>query len=198
MRKRTEWPIRLFFAFAFVVFTCVYPYKADLNNPNENVRVYTVMSIVERGTFRIDDMVDRYGWVNDMAKVTDAEGKDHFYSVKGPALAYAGVPIYWAFRKIVPHFGHAAPTAESTQQEKVWWARAATITLRIVLVQLPCFAFLVWFERWLRPSTRDPILRLAAVAAVGLGTNYLAYSFMVVSHALDAVTSFLAFALLTN
>jgi hypothetical protein len=198
MRARTEWPIRLFFAFAFVVFSCVYPYKLALNNPNENVRIYATMAIVEHGTFRLDEIIERQGWVNDMAKVTDAAGVDHYYSVKGPALAYAGVPVYWAFLKIAPTFGHPVPTAASSREEKGWWMRAVTLTIRFVLVQVPCFAFLVWFERWLRPTTKDPILRLSAVAAAGLGTNYLAYSFMVVSHALDAVTTFLAFAILTS
>jgi hypothetical protein len=198
MRPKAKWPIRLFFGLAFVVFTCVYPYKLLLNNPNENVRVYTVLALVEHHSFRLDEVIERQGWVNDMARVPDAAGQQHFFSVKGPAIAYAGAPIYWVFTKIAPLLGHPIPTPTSTPEEKAWWIRTATITLRIFVVQIPCFAFLVWFERWLRPTTKDPILRLAGVAAAGLGTNYLAYSLMLVSHALDAVTAFLAFGILTN
>jgi hypothetical protein len=67
--------------------------------------------------------------------------------------------------------------------------------LRLFVVQFPCFLFLVWFERYLRSVTLDLSLRLSAVAAAGLGTNYIAYAQAFVSHALVAVFAFLAFAL---
>ena len=63
--------VRVFFALLFVVFTCIYPYIGALNNPNENVRTYMTMAIVEQHTFRIDQIVQRHGWVNDMAAAPD-------------------------------------------------------------------------------------------------------------------------------
>lgn len=197
-RARTPLAVKVFFAFAFVVFTCVFPYIGMLNNPDENVRVYMTMAIVEHGTFKIDKVLERQGWVNDMARAPDQAGELHYYSIKGPATAYLGVPFYWAMTKIAPRFGHPVPTPESPPAERIWWMRASVFVMRFFVVQLPCFAFLVWFERWLRKTTDDTVLRLSAVAATGVGTNYLAYSLMFVSHTLFAVTAFPAFAIITS
>ncbi len=198
--RRAIW---LFFALLFVVFTSVFPYLAAVHNPNENVRVYTTMAIVDDGTFALDAVVRRFGWVEDMAVVHGRDGVPHHYSVKGPALAYAGVPVYWAFSRLAPHLGHARPTPESSVAEKAWWLRASTLVLRLFIVQLPCFAFLVWFERCLRGmttlrGTSDTVLRLATVAAVGVGSNFLAYALMFASHSLFGVATFACFAVITR
>ncbi len=198
-RSRREPLTRVFFALTFVVYIGVFPYLARLNNPNENVRTYMTMALVEEATLRIDAMVARHGWVNDMAKIAGpAPGESHLYSVKGPAVSYAGVPFYWLFTKVAPAFGRPIPGVDAPEEARARWLRDATFFLRIVVVQLPCFAFLVALERWLRGTTRDLSLRLTAVAAVGLGTNYLAYSHMFASHALTAATAFASFALATN
>jgi hypothetical protein len=198
MRDRAAVWVRVFFALTFVVYTCVSPYIGAINNPNENVRTYMTMAIVEQHTFRIDKMIERHGWINDMARVPEKSGDFHFASVKGPAVSYFGVPFYWAFVKVARWFGHPVPTERSPPADREWWLRAATITLRLFAVQLPCFLFLVWFERWLRRTTPDAVLRLSAVAAVGLGTNYLAYAIMFVSHAPFAVAAFGSFAVTLN
>jgi hypothetical protein len=185
--------VGVFFALTFVVFTCVFPYMAPLNNPDENVRVYMTMAIVHDHTFQIDKTVERMGWVNDMALAPDKAGVSHYYAIKAPAASYAAVPFYWVFSKLAPHFGHPAPTLTSPVAERMWWMRASTFVMRFFVVQLPCFAFLVWFERWLRQLTGDVALRLTAVAAAGLGTNYLAYALMFASHAPFAIAAFGSF-----
>ena len=216
-----------FFVLVFIVFTCVEPYLAAVNNPNENTRTYMTMAIVENHTFRLDEIVVRQGWVGDLGRAAvrvppppavpgnppiptlrpmffdpwvrgnETEVKAYI-SVKAPAMSYFGVPFYWAFTKIAPRFGHLVPTDKSTPVERAWWLRGATITLRVFTVQLPCFFFLVWFERWLRRTTDDIVLRLTAVAAVGLGSNFLAYALMFVSHATSAVAAFMAFGLILS
>ena len=191
--------VLVFFALVFVVYTCVFPYLAKANDPNENVRTYMTMALVEQHTFRIDAMVERHGWVNDMARVPDKKTKEsHYYSVKAPAVSYAGVPFYWLMTKIAPRFGHKVPGPSAKAEDRAWWFRATTLVLRIFTVQLPCFFFLVWFERWLRKTTPDPVLRLSAVTAVGLGTNYLAYALMFASHAPFAAAAFASFAVITG
>ena len=45
---------------------------------------------------------------------------------------------------------------------------------------------------------KDVVLRLAAVAAVGVGTNYLAYALMFASHSLFGVAAFMSFAITTG
>lgn len=184
-----------FFALLLVVYVGVFPYIGVINNPNENVRTYMTMALVEEGTFKIDAMVDRHGWTNDMARAPDKKtGVFHLYSVKAPAVSYAGVPVYWAFTKVMPRLGRPVPTLRSPPEARARWLADATWALRLFSVQLPCLAFLVWLERYLRATTRDPVLRLAAVAALGLGTNYLAYALMFASHALFAVAAFVSFA----
>ena len=196
---RTPRSVVLFFALLCVPFTCVFPYMATLNNPDENVRVYMTMAIVEFHTFRIDKIVERHGWVNDMARAPDPRTQEpHYYSIKGPATGYAAVPFYWAFTKLAPRFGHPVPTTASTPAENAWWLRASVFVTRFFVVQLPCFVFLIWLERWLRRVSADTVLRLCAISAVGIGTNYLAYSLMFVSHTLFAVAAFPAFALITS
>jgi len=216
-----------YFALVFVVFTCVEPYLAPVNNPNENTRTYLTMAIVEQHTFHLDKIVARQGWVGDLGRAAEhpvpptaagavkppkiehapvrgsgifdprlggiAMDEKFYMSVKAPAMSYAGVPFYWAFTKIAPRFGHRVPTDAATPVERAWWLRAATFTLRFFTVQLPCFAFLVWFERWLRRTTDDSVLRLSAVSAVAFGSNFLAYALMFVSHATCAIAAFMAF-----
>jgi len=189
--------VRLFLVLCAIPLLGVFPYVAAINNPNENVRTYMTMAIVEHGTFRIDAIVERQGWVNDMAKVPGRGGdpQSHYYSVKAPAVSLMGVPAYWAFTKIAPRLGHPVPTITSSPEDRAWWLRNATWAVRLFAVQIPCFLFLVWFERYLRAFSLDTTLRLAAVAAAGLGTNYVAYTLMYASHALFAVGAFACFAL---
>jgi hypothetical protein len=198
IENRSPRVVRVFFVLLFLVFTCVYPFLSWVNNPNENVRTYMTMAIVEEHTFCIDKLVQRYGWVNDMAAVPEPDGSRRMFSVKGPAVSYAGVPIYWLLTKIGPHVGYPIATDESPPPARERWFVATTFILRLFTIQLPCFVFLVWLERWLRATSPDPVLRLTAVAAAGIGTNYLAYSLMFASHAPFAIAAFSSFAITTT
>ncbi len=217
---------RVVFACLFLVFTTVYPYIAWVNNPNENVRTYMTMALVEQHTLSLEEVLKRHGWTNDMAlvspKVPRIAFRDLFsretlrlsraepppgwfdpahsthYSVKGPAVSFMGVPVYWAYTKIAPLFGRNVPTLTSPPEERITWLRTSTFVLRLFVVALPCFFFLVWLERRLRKVSPDETLRLAAVVTVGVGTNYLAYSLMYVSHSLFAVAAFVPFILLLD
>lgn len=198
-RRGRHW---LFFLFVVLPMLCVFPYIRGVNNPNEFVRVFTVMAMVEGRTFRIDDQVQTWGWVNDMAKVKSKEdGRDHYFMVKGPAILYPGLPGYFVFSKIVApvlgkkYPGKPAQRAAFTDEERRWWLQMSTWAMRLSGSQLPCLLFLLWFERYLRDFTRDSAIRYTAVAAAGLGTNFLAYVNMFASHSQYASVAFLAFAL---
>ncbi len=175
---------------------CVFPYLRAINNPNEFVRVFTTIAIVENHTFSIDEPVQLWGWVNDMARVpSKTDGVPHYFMVKGPGLVYASVPGYVLFSKVIaPMLGHHYPTVTTSLEERLWWLRMSTWVLRIFTVGIPCFLFLLWFETYLREFTPDPMIRYAAVAACGLGTNFLAYVHMFASHSVYAALSFVAFA----
>lgn len=178
-----------------VIFSCVFPFVYQLNNPNENVRTYMTMAIVDEHTFRIDTLIERYGWTNDMAKAPDKLGVPHLYSVKAPAVSYLGVPVYAAFRLIAPALGMPQPKPLDDLRAHQNWFRATTWALRFFTIQLPCLAFLLLFERWLRRISRDDVLRWSTVLAAGLGTNYLAYAMLFASHAPFAWASFASFVL---
>ncbi len=184
-------------------------YLAELHNPNENVRLYLTMAIVEEHTFAIDGPVARYGWVNDMARPPAKDGVSRLYPAKAPATSYLCAPVYWALRKVGPRIGLRVPSDASTEQvmptapadravtaeQKETWFRTSILVLRFVVVALPDFFFFVFFFRWLRRWTEDDILRFAVVTTALLGTNYLAYSQELVSHAVSAAAGFAAFAL---
>lgn len=198
-RRGRHW---LFFLFLVLPMLCVFPYIRVVNNPNEFVRVFTVMAMVEKHTFKIDDQVQTWGWVNDMAKVkSNEDGQNHYFMVKGPAILYPGLPGYFVFSKIVaPLLGKHYPgdpkdRARYTDEDRRWWLQMSTWAMRLSGSQLPCLLFLFWFERYLRHFTRDSAIRLTAVAAAGLGTNFLAYVNMFASHSQYAAVAFLAFAL---
>jgi hypothetical protein len=202
---------RFFFFLVMLPMLCVFPYLRAVNNPNEYVRVFTVMSLVESHSFRIDEQVQTFGWVNDMARVKGKDdGLEHYYMVKAPLVVYAGVPGYWIFSRVVApilkkkypgvyggnvKLGNRQPVVTS-DEHKLWWLRMATWSMRLFASQIPCFLFLLWFEKYLRDFTQDASIRYAAVAAAGLGTNYLAYVHMFASHSQYAAFAFLAFALI--
>ncbi len=189
---------RFFFALVLLPMLCVFPYLRGVNNPNEFVRVFTAISIVEDHTFAIDEPVALWGWVNDMARVpSKTDGQPHYFMVKGPGVVYAGVPGYFVFSKVVaPILGHHYPTMTTPTEERLWWLRMSTWALRLWTTVLPCFLFLLWFERYLRDFSPDPVFRYLAVAALGLGTNYLAYVHMFASHSPYAALAFMAFAII--
>lgn len=185
------------FAFFFLLvfpFFAVFPYITVTNNPNENTRTYMTIAMVEHKTFALDDVVRRFGWTNDMARAPDKKGVPHSYSVKGPLNSFMGAPVYWAQRHIARFMGIRPPGDQVVPgEETIKWFRWTTCVLRIFTVQIPCFLFLLWFERYLRAFSRDTSLRLMAVAAAGIGTNYLGYAHMFASHSLFGVAAFIAF-----
>ena len=197
-RTPARGPRRLFFLLVVLPMFCVFPYLRTVNNPNEFVRVFTAIALVEHHTFSIDEPVKTWGWVNDMARVpSKVDGQPHYFMVKAPGVVYASLPGYFLFSKVIaPLTGHHYPTATSSQEERLWWLQMSTWSLRIFTSSLPCFLFLLWFEKYLRDFTPDPLIRFAAVAATGLGTNFLAYVLMFASHSQYASLAFIAFATL--
>lgn len=194
--RRTSKATRLFFALVVLPFFFVFPYLRAVNNPNEFVRVFTCMALVEHGTVAIDEGVLRFGWVNDMARVKGDDGALHYTMVKAPGGTLLGLPAYALFSKVVaPLAGHRYPAVTDSQEARLWWLQMSTWACRLGGVALPCFLFLLWFERYLRAFSEDDVLRLGAVAAVAIGTNYLAYVHMFASHSQYAASLFLAFAL---
>jgi hypothetical protein len=68
---------------------------------NDRSRWATVRSLVEQGTYAIDDVVAQRGWDTiDMVKHLGADGKEHLYSSKPPLLATLMAGEYWLINRL--------------------------------------------------------------------------------------------------
>lgn len=157
----------------------VFPYQPRINNPNENARFYMTAAIAEEGTYVLDGMRARWGWVNDCAIY---EGRA--YSVKAPATSFLGVPGYAAY-----YWGGKWLGASFDRTTALWICR---VTGSI----LPWLAFLFVFHRGLGRHTSSALLRDAVFVSIALGSCLYGYGLLFVSHTLSAASAFGAFMLL--
>ncbi len=67
---------------------------------NDRSRWDTIRSLVEKGTYAIDDIVDEQGWDTiDMVQHLGSDGQKHLYSSKPPLLATLMAVPYWLVYK---------------------------------------------------------------------------------------------------
>ena len=79
--------------------------KRSLERPflsaNDRSRWATVRSLVEYGTFAIDDVVSQPGWDTiDMVKHVGSDGQEHLYSSKPPLMAVLLAGPYWVIHRL--------------------------------------------------------------------------------------------------
>jgi hypothetical protein len=165
-------------AFAYLY---VFPLFNRVNNPNENVRFYMTAAIVEDGTYHIDHVRERWGWVNDAAIY---EG--HYCSVKAPATSMLGVPAYWAYKEFAELRG------VPFDRDVALWA------CRVFASVLPSLLFLYFYYEWLRRRGGEPVVRDAVFMSVAVGSMFYAYAILFVTHTLSAVAAFGAFMILRD
>ena len=84
-----------------VLYLWVFPFHDVVRNPNENVRVYMTVAIVDDRTFAINRIEGAWGYVNDKAVRLG-----RLYSSKAPGTSYLGVPFYWALTKLTRQDSH--------------------------------------------------------------------------------------------
>ena len=152
----------------FVALTFSSPYFPKLGNPNEGVRVYMVKALVDDGTFAINDVVQRWGYVDDKSVV---DGK--LYSSKAPLSALLGAAAYALVR----------PFTGPLEQQ------ALTRVCRIGGDALPVFVLVIAFAQLLWRRVRDPLTGDLIVVGLVVGTPVLAYSIVFSGHAIAAVAS---------
>ena len=148
------------------------PYFNNLNNPNENVRVYMTRSIVEFGTFAIDDVVAEWGYVNDKATY---EGR--LYPGKAPGTSLLAVPPYAAY-----HLANEALDRTPSKHEVV---RVCRLFGSIFPLMGFLFAFTVFSRR-----LEDPVARSLSLVALAAGSTVFAYGLLFASHATMAACLF--------
>jgi hypothetical protein len=158
----------------------VFPYYEQVNNPNENARVWMTRAIVDHHELQIGHVSAEWGYVNDKAIVAG-----RIYSGKAPGTSFLGVPIYYVAKQV-------ARAAGTPQLSK----RALTFLLRFFGVGVPMCIFLFVFARWAQRVTGSRAARDLLVAGLGLGTMLYPYGVIFVGHALAAALAFSAFMLL--
>jgi hypothetical protein len=157
-------------ALCSVAYLYAFPYQPTINNPNENVRFYMTAAIVEQGTYAIDTLRTRWGWVNDAGV---RAGKH--YSVKAPGTSLLGVPGYWAYLRVCTLRG------ETPDRTTALWV------CRISASVIPMLLFLFFLHRFLGSMTAHPALREAAFFSVALGSLLYGYALLFVSHTHSAL-----------
>jgi hypothetical protein len=194
-----------------VMYLWIFPYHSAVNNPNENVRIYMTVAVVDDGTFAINRIEQLWGYTNDKS-IRDGR----LYSSKAPGTSYLGVPFYWALTKItgrntrpaptpavtlpptavVP--GAAAPSAAPATPPAT--ARPAAVTaprepldrtrvtyfLRLFTNVLPALLFAWFWHRFLGARTRSATLREAVFFSTMVGSSLFAYSEVFAGHAHNA------------
>jgi hypothetical protein len=158
----------------------VFPYYEQINNPNENARIWMTRAIVDHHELQINRVGLEWGYVNDKAVVSG-----RLYSGKTPGTSFVGVPIYFAARQVARLAG-VAPMSK----------RALTLVLRLFGVTLPMIVFLYFFARWVELATGSAQARDLLVVGLGLGTMLYPYGVIFVGHALAAALAFSGFMLL--
>jgi hypothetical protein len=152
----------------------VFPYYRRINNPNEMVRVYMTVALSEEGTFAIEGIQRRWGYVNDKARFGA-----HLYSSKAPGTSYLGVPVYLAHRALARALGHVPDKRE------------IVLVLRLGSVVMPSLIFLWFFCGFLERRARaHPRLGRAVFVSVAAGSLLYAYGILFVSHTLNAACAF--------
>ncbi|MBZ0116270.1 MAG: hypothetical protein K8H88_04730, partial [Sandaracinaceae bacterium] len=168
-------------ALCAIAYLYVFPYFEPLNNPNENARFYMTAALVEEGTYVVDGMRARWGWVNDCAIY---EGRA--YSVKAPGSSFLGVPAYFAY-----FHGSRLIDRPFDRTEALW-------ACRVFGSILPWLVFLFYFYRWLGRRAASGLARDAVFVSIALGSCLYGYGLLFASHTLSAAAAFGAFMLLSD
>ncbi len=73
------------------------PPHSPFLSANDRSRWCTVWSLVERGTYQIDEIIKVHGWDT----IDKGRFRDHFYSSKPPFLATIAAGVYWTVKDTV-------------------------------------------------------------------------------------------------
>lgn len=141
---------------------------------NDLSRWATVYSLVERGTYDIDETP----WP---ATIDRVQINGHFYSSKPPLLPTLLAAEYYLLKKI--SFGRLSFASSPN----------ATIRLMIVTVNLvPFGVFLLLYEKLLRELTPDPWTRCYSLCAAAFGTYLTSFCVTLNNHTIAAFSALFA------
>lgn len=124
-----------------------------LASANDRSRWCTVWSLVERGTYQIDEIQERPGW----STIDLVRHEGHFYSSKPALLPTLVAGLYWLLR---------AATGWTLLGETQW----VTSSLLILINVVPYAVALLVLGRTLERETSRPFTRLFILVTAAVGT----------------------------
>ena len=145
--------------------------KHAANSPNDQSRLATMESLVEQGTFAIDDSTFK-----DTVDKIFVNG--HFYSGKPPVLSFLGAGCYF-----ILHHAFRLSISDSLTY----------YSLTLLLVGVPSILMLVFFSKSLAFTRLDAKDYWIITYALGGGTLILSYSVVLNNHTVAASLLYLAF-----
>ena len=147
---------------------------------NDRSRWDTIRSLVEHGTYQIDDIVSQPNWDTiDMVKHADKAGKKHLYSSKPPLLATLMAGEYWLINKI---------TGKTLGTHPYEIGRFMLITINV----LPLLVYFWLLARMVERYGRTDWGRMFMVAAACFGTFLTTFAIMLNNHMPAAVCAAIA------
>ena len=154
------------YALALILFT-----KHTAGSANDRSRLATIESLVERGTFAIDDSTFK-------GTVDKIFVEDRFYSSKPPVLPVLGAGVYY----ILYHGFHL-----SIEHPLTYYC------LTLFLVGVPATLLLVFFYKSLAFTDLNLGDRWIVTYALGFGTLIFSYSVVLNNHTVAAFFLYLGF-----
>lgn len=146
-----------------------------LQSANDRSRWCTVWSLVERGTFRIDEIRQRPGWDTiDLIRMDD-----HFYSTKPPLLTCVVAALTWCVQRV-----SGWSLTDQTQ-----------LVSFVVLLLINLVPFVISLMAWiaiLDRVTAQPWTRLFALTVAAFGTLLTPFLVTLNNHTVAAASATLA------
>jgi hypothetical protein len=158
--------------------------KISLERPflsaNDRSRWDTIRSLVEQGTYQIDEISNEPNWDTiDMVQHRGRDGKLHLYSSKPPLLATILAGEYWLIYHI---------TGQSLANHPFEIGRFMLITINVIPLWIYFALMLRLVERWGRSDWG----RIYVMAAATLGTFLTTFAVSLNNHITAAVTTAIA------
>jgi len=147
------WGSRLLIVIALVLHTAALMNVRPLQSANDRSRWCTVWSLVERGTFQIDEIRQHQGW--DSIDIIYDEG--HFYSTKPPLLSVIVAGVTWCVQRV-------------TGWTLLNQTQPLTATVLCVVNILPFAVSLVLLSQLLHRVSTTSWCRLFVLGAAAFGT----------------------------
>jgi glycosyltransferase involved in cell wall biosynthesis len=137
---------------------------------NDRSRWLTIRSLVERGTFAIDDVVTEPGWDTiDAVAHPDASGRLRLYSSKPPLLAVLCAGPYWLANRL---------TGWTLGDHPFEVGRLLMVLFGLV----PLVATIHWTTRLVEAAGRSDWGRIYAVALIACGTMLTTFAIVLTNH----------------